>query len=63
MKEHDTVRLKVDIEDYDLKAGSIGVILCVFDEPEVAYEVEFSNEKGETICELALSKDSVEFVA
>ncbi|MEO0510059.1 MAG: DUF4926 domain-containing protein [Verrucomicrobiota bacterium] len=63
MKEHDTVRLKTDVEDYGLKAGMIGVIVCVFDEPEIAYEVEFSNEKGETICELALSADSIEFVA
>ena len=38
----------------------VGTIVALFDMPEVAYEVEFANEQGETICEVALKASQLE---
>lgn len=58
-KQYDTVRLK---EPYsELKAGSIGAIVMVYDNPP-AYEVEFCDEEGVTIELLALREELLELV-
>ena len=62
MEMHDTVRLKYDIAEHNLRAGMLGVIVAIFDKPEEAYEVEFANESGETIAELALTPEFLERV-
>jgi hypothetical protein len=60
--ELDVVRLKEDIPEMNLISGMIGTILLIFEKPEEGYEVEFANEKGETIAELALRQKDLDFV-
>jgi hypothetical protein len=62
MKLHSVVRLKTDLPKEHLKSGSIGTIVAVFDRPELAYEVEFADERGATVAELALRPDQIEEV-
>ena len=45
MKELDTVKLIADFEN--VKAGTIGVIVCEYD--GTAFEVEFYDDEGNTI--------------
>jgi hypothetical protein len=63
MKIHDTVRLKSDIPEHNLRAGMLGVVVAAFYQPEVAYEIEFANDRGETIVELALRPELLEHVS
>jgi hypothetical protein len=51
---NDCVRLVVDLPDHDLYKGRLGVVVAEFLHPEHAYEVEFSDEEGETIAQIAL---------
>jgi hypothetical protein len=51
---YDTVRLKADLPEMGLKAHAVGVVVAVFSNPNEAYEIEFCNDDGETIAELAL---------
>jgi hypothetical protein len=37
-----------------LKAHAVGFVVAVFYNPNEAYEIEFCNDDGETIAELAL---------
>ena len=60
MKLFDVVRLKVDLSEKGLQKGTIGTIVALFDTPEVAYEVEFANDEGETLCEVALRSSQLE---
>ncbi len=60
MKLHDVIKVKKDIPEENLKKGMIGVIVTVFHEPCLAYEVEFCNDKGETITETALLPEQIE---
>lgn len=55
----DTVILTRDRPDAGLRAGARGAIIGVFDKPEVAYEVEFCDNDGRTLAELALSADEL----
>ena len=54
MDINDVVELKADLPNENLIEGMRGVIVMVFDEPTLAYEVEFCDNKGETITEIAL---------
>jgi hypothetical protein len=60
MKLLDVVRLKDDLPKEGLQKGMIGTIVALFDASEAAYEVEFANDHGETICEVALLASQVE---
>lgn len=51
---NDRVRLVVDLPDYDLRKGRVGVVVAEFLRPMHAYEIEFSDEDGETIAQVAL---------
>ena len=51
---NDTVRLTESLPQEYLAAGAIGVVVAEFTEPEEAYEIEFNNEHGETIAQIAL---------
>jgi hypothetical protein len=53
-KINDMVQLTERLPDEPLAAGAVGVVVAEFSEPEEAYEVEFSNERGETIAQVAL---------
>jgi len=48
----DVVELLIDLPDLEIKAGELGTI--VEEHNDHAYEVEFSNDKGETLAFLAL---------
>lgn len=53
-KANDTVRLLSDLPQEALAKGAVGVVVAEFNEPQEAYEVEFCNEHGETIAQVAL---------
>ena len=56
--ELDIVTLKHDISEYGLSKGGIGTIVEVYKNGE-AYEVEFTNKKGETIALLTLDSSDI----
>ncbi|MEM6559775.1 MAG: DUF4926 domain-containing protein [Myxococcota bacterium] len=62
MNVFDEVILKKDLPDEGLVAGARGAIVEVYLEPEVAYEVEFSDTNGGTIAQLALTADMLDKV-
>ncbi|MPS29669.1 DUF4926 domain-containing protein [Pigmentiphaga sp.] len=53
-KINDTVRLLEAFPDEALEEGALGVIVAEFSEPDEAYEIEFSDENGATIAQIAL---------
>lgn len=55
----DTVRLLRAVPEYGLKVGAQGVVVEIFDEPNRAFEVEFTDSNGETVAELALTPDDI----
>lgn len=46
-KENDTVRILCS-KDESIKQGDIGVVVMVFDNPNIAYEIEVFDENGDT---------------
>ena len=52
--QYDVVRLTVDLPDEGLAAGATGTIVEIFDAPQRAYEVEFTDDDGATVAQLAL---------
>jgi hypothetical protein len=53
-KINDAAQLIDEIPSESLAKGAIGVIVEEFSEPEEAYEVEFCDEDGVTIAQIAL---------
>lgn len=51
---NDAVVLRVDIPDQGLKAGAVGVVVAEFSDPNEAYEIEFLDDKGDQLAQLAL---------
>ena len=60
MKLFDLVVLKEDLLDESLRKGAVGTVVALLDTPETAYEVEFANDRGETVCEVALRASQLE---
>ena len=60
MEINDVVILKIDLPEENLIKGMRGTIVAVFNRPEVAYEVEFCDEDGKTLAEVALRFDQLE---
>lgn len=58
IREHDTVVLSHDIEDYDLKTGDVGAVVHCYDAGK-AFEVEFITAEGKTIALLTLSQKDI----
>jgi len=58
-----TVRLKNDRPDDGLDAGEIGTVVEVFEHPERAYEVEFTDDEGRTTAQIALLPDEIELLS
>ena len=54
------VTLLSDLPSEGLRAGAIGVVLMIFESPELAYEVEFCDDDGRTIAEVALRAEQIE---
>jgi hypothetical protein len=44
----------------NLKIGSIGTIVCLFDNPRETYQVEFTDSEGRTMIELVLLPNEIE---
>ena len=61
-KINDTVRLLVDLPGDAISKGIIGVVVMEYSEPDEAYEVEFCNERGETIAQAALRPNQIALV-
>jgi len=57
---YDVVRLSVDLPEDGLQAGAIGTVVEIFDTPQRAYEVEFADDSGTTIAQLALEPGQLE---
>jgi hypothetical protein len=53
----DVVVLVEDIPDEGLRAGMRGVIIEIYSQPVEGYEIEFCDEQGRTVAQLALSSD------
>ncbi|MEV6850004.1 DUF4926 domain-containing protein [Actinoplanes sp. NPDC051411] len=62
MKLYDVVRLMVDLPDEGLSAGAVGAVVHVFEKPNLAYEVEFADEDGQTIAQLPLTPAQIQKV-
>ena len=59
MELYDTVELVTDLPDEGLTAGAVGAVVHVFEKPRRAYEVEFADENGRTIAQVALAPEQV----
>ena len=60
--ENDVVRVKADHPSEGVKAGDLGAVICVFDSPSEAYDIEFVDENGRTRATLTLGPDELEAV-
>jgi hypothetical protein len=58
--ELDVVRLLNAHPQVNLKVGDLGTVVLVFTVPNEAYEVEFSDNEGGTIAQIALLPDELE---
>jgi hypothetical protein len=61
-QEYQKVRLKKDMPGENLSAGAKGVVLIVYEAPDLprAYEVEFLDQDGGTLALLTLTDDDIE---
>lgn len=55
----DVVELVVDMPDRGLRVGALGTIVDVYEDPRLAYEVEFDDGAGYTIAIFAVEPDQV----
>lgn len=53
----DVVVLIEDISEEGLRAGMKGAIIEIYSQPVEGYEIEFCDEQGRTVAQLALSSD------
>ncbi len=62
VKEHSTDYLKKNLPEKNLPAGSIGVVLIVYNRSNLpqAYEVEFNDPQGRTITTTTLFEEDLE---
>jgi len=56
---YDVVELAVDLPDEGLKSGAVGTIVDIYNSPNVAYEVEFTDDEGRTVAMLALLPEQI----
>lgn len=63
-KEYDVIQLKRDFPQYGLLAGAKGTILLIYLRPYLppAYEIEFTDGKGNAIAIFAVDEDDIETV-
>ena len=57
IKEFDVVALLYDLPERQLVAGQVGTVIEILDDG--VFEIEFSNEQGETYALLALKEDQL----
>jgi hypothetical protein len=59
IKDFDIVEVINDIPEKGVRAGMRGAVIDIHHEPCLAYEVEFSDESGQTIMEAALLSEQI----
>ena len=61
-QEYEIVRVVRDIPELNLQAGDVGVVVIVYDEPNIpmAYEVDFSNIKEKSLKTATLFEKDLE---
>jgi hypothetical protein len=57
--DNDVVKAKIDLSKSVLK-GCIGTIVLIYQKPSLAYEVEFVNNRGETLELLTVQPTDIE---
>lgn len=57
--QFDVVTLTVDLPGENLHRGMTGTIVDVYSHPSEAYEVEFCDDEGRTIAQLALTPEQI----
>lgn len=60
LKEYDSVRLKKPLSDDTVPVGSDGVVLIVYKEPTLAYEVEFFDKSHRSLGSFSTTGDDLE---
>lgn len=56
---NDVVELVEDLPKEGLEKGLIGVVVAEFNDPVEAYEVEFCDENGVVIAQIAATPDKI----
>ncbi|KKK05124.1 DUF4926 domain-containing protein [Micromonospora sp. HK10] len=59
MDPYDLVELKEALPEENPPAGAVGTIVHVFHRPELAYEIEFTDEDGRTVSSVAVTPDRI----
>ena len=61
-REYEMVRLIRDIPELNLQAGDVGVVVIIYDEPNLprAYEIDFSNVKAKSLKTATLYEGDLE---
>jgi hypothetical protein len=59
MQLYDLIELVADLPDEGLSAGAVGTVVHIFDAPNLAYEVEFTDHDGRTLAQVPLTPDQI----
>ena len=51
-----------DISSEKVYKGELGVIVEIFSDPEIAYEIEFCDQEGKTVAQVVLKEYQFEVV-
>lgn len=62
-EEYAVVKLKRDLPEHNMRAGTRGVVVMVHEKPYRAYEVELIDDENETWAVLTLHDDDLVAVA
>jgi hypothetical protein len=60
IKQFDTVRLKRDLPEAGLRAGTLATVLDVYEQPSPGYEIEVVGTDGHTVFWGSVRADQVE---
>lgn len=63
LHENDVIKVLADYPENGVESGELGAILCAFDTPREAYEVEFVDESGFPKAQLTLTRSEIELVS
>lgn len=59
LKELDVVKVTRDIPGQKVSVGAMGTIIMIYTHPDLAYEVEFCDDIGQTIAQIALKPEEI----
>lgn len=60
LKEYESVYLRGALPEGEVPVGSRGVVLMVYLEPTLGYEVEFFDENGKSLGNFTTDEDHIE---